>query len=93
MDIENNTNMIEAINEKVEVILIFSLQPHPETKIYKIRWRGKEYMITKLAYHHKVRDGRSLLHKFSVSSASLDFRLNYDTENLQWMLEEVSDGF
>ena len=85
--------MIEAIHEKVEVILIFRLMPKPETNIYKVRWRGKEYVVKKLAYHHKVRDGRNLLHKFSVSTDNLDLRLTYDTENLQWELEEVSDGF
>ena len=50
-------------------------------------------MITKLAYHHKVWEGRTRMHKFAVSTGSLDFRLNYDTENLFWVLEEVSDGF
>jgi hypothetical protein len=85
--------MIESIQEKVEVILIFRLLPHPKTTIYKVKWRGKEYLITKLAYHHKVREGRTLFHKFAVSTGGLDLRLTYDTENLQWILEEVSDGF
>ena len=85
--------MIEPIHEKVEVIVRFRLLPQPLTEIYKIRWRGKEYVIIKLAYHHKVWEGRTRVHKFAVSSGSLDFRLTYDTENLFWLLEEVSDGF
>lgn len=85
--------MIEPIHEKVEVIVRFRLLPHPITEIYKLRWRGKEYVIAKLAYHHKVWEGRTRVHKFAVSSGSLDFRLTYDTENLFWLLEEVSDGF
>ena len=84
--------MIETIQEKVEVILRFRLMPKPETEIYKIRWRGKEYLIKELAYHHKVWEGRTRMHKFAVSTGNLDFRLNYDTENLFWILEEVSDG-
>ena len=84
--------MIEAIHEKVEVILRFRLMPKPVTEIYKLKWRGKEYVIKELAYHHKVWEGRTRMHKFAVSTGNLDFRLNYDTENLFWVLEEVSDG-
>jgi hypothetical protein len=85
--------MIETINEKVEVITRFRLLPKPVTDIYKIRWRGRVYQITKLAYHHKVWDGRTRLHKFAVSTNVMDFRITFDTENLFWVLEEVSDGF
>jgi hypothetical protein len=85
--------MIETIQEKIEVITRFRLMPHPETEIYKIKWRGKEYPIIKHTYHHKVWEGRTRVHRFAVSTGSLDFRLTYDTENLFWMLEEVSDGF
>lgn len=84
--------MIETIYEKIEVVLIFRLNPHPVTQIYKIKWRGKHYTIATQAYHHKVWDGRTRFHKFAVSSGNLDFRLSYDTESLQWLLEEVSDG-
>ncbi len=84
--------MLEKILEKVEVITLFRLTPKPETRIYKLRWRGREYLITNLAYHYKVWDGRTRLHKFAVSTGSLDFRLSYDTENLFWILEEVTDG-
>lgn len=85
--------MLEKIQEKVEVILRFRLNPKPETQIYKIRWRGKEYTINELAYHYKVWEGRTRMHKFAVSTGNLDFRLSYDTENLFWLLEEVSDGY
>lgn len=85
--------MIETIQEKVEVILRFHLLPRPETEIYKLRWRGKEYTITEIAYHHKVWDGRTRIHKYAVNAGSLDFRLVFNTENLFWMIEEVSDGF
>ena len=85
--------MLEKIREKVEVITLFRLTPKPETRIYKIRWRGREYHIVKHAYHYKVWEGRTRVHKFAVSTGGMDFRLTYDTENLFWILEEVSDGF
>lgn len=85
--------MITIVQEKVEVILRFKLMPKPETEIYKIRWHGKEYAITKITYMHKVWEGRTRVHKFAVTTGSLDFRLSYNAENLFWILEEVSDGF
>ena len=85
--------MLEKIQEKIEVVTLFRLTPQPETRIYKIRWRGREYMVTKISYHYKVWEGRTRVHKFAVSTGGLDFRIIYDTENLFWILEEVSDGF
>ena len=40
----------------------------------------------------KVKQGKKLLHIFSVSNNSLAFRLELDTETLFWTLQEVSDG-
>ena len=83
--------MIEAINEKVSVITVHNQQTH-SVMPYKMRWQGRDYVIKKLGFHHTVRNGRTLLHKFSVSTGAMDFRLSYDTESLIWTLEEVSDG-
>lgn len=83
--------MLEAINEKISVITVHNQQTHVIMP-YKIRWQGKDYLIKKLGFHHTVRDGRKLLHKFAVSTGAMDFKLSYDTESLIWTLEEVSDG-
>jgi len=83
--------MTETINEKVSVLLLYSRERHL-TMPCKLRWQGRDYVITKLGYHHSVREGRKLLHKFAVSTGALDFRLSFDTETLEWVLEEVSDG-
>ncbi len=89
--------MIERIAEKVSVITVHSLDREKSrdgTRVmpYKLRWQGRDYIITKLGFHHTVRLGRKLIHKFSVSTGTIDFRLSYDTETLEWVLEEVSDG-
>ncbi|MBI5127342.1 hypothetical protein HZA76_02700 [Candidatus Roizmanbacteria bacterium] len=83
--------MLETIFEKVSVISSYN---HEENKVapYKMRWRLRDYFIKKVAYHHKIREGRNLFHIFHVSDGNLDFRLKFDTENLNWVLEEVSDG-
>ncbi len=49
-------------------------------------------MITKISYHYKIWEGRTRMHKFALSAKDLDFRVTYDSEDLFWMLEEVSDG-
>ena len=83
--------MNEIINEKVSVITSFNRE-----KCFvmpcKIRWQGRDYIIKAVSYHHKIKEGKKLIHIFHVTDGVLDFRLRLDTENLFWILEEVCDG-
>ncbi len=81
--------MILQLSEKIDVIAIYRGTFLP----YKIRWKNRVYIISKLGYHHRTRAGNVIHHIFSVATETLAFRLNFDTENLSWTLEEVSDGF
>jgi hypothetical protein len=83
--------MQEKIFEKISVIFSYNAEKNKNFP-YKIRWRLRDYFIKKLAYHHKVRQGRELLHIFHVTDGNLDFRIRFNTEDLNWILEEVSDG-
>lgn len=83
--------MNEVIKEKVSIITGYDrmkglVMPR------KMRWQGRDYLFSKLTYHHKIRQGRTILHIFHVTDGSIDFRLCLDTENLHWVLEEVCDG-
>lgn len=83
--------MNELINEKISVITSYNR----ETGVVmpkKIRWQGRDYLINKLTYYHRARMGRVLLHIFHVTDGSLDFRLQFNGENLAWTLEEICDG-
>ena len=83
--------MNEKINEKISVVTVFDREKRivlPK----KIKWQGRVYTIDKIGYHPKVKQGKKLLHIFSVSNNSLAFRLELDTETLFWTLQEVSDG-
>ena len=83
--------MNEVINEKISVILIYDRM----TGIVmpkKIRWQGRDYIIQKLTYHHKIRVGRQMFHIFHVTDGVTDFRIKLDTDTLHWTLEEVEDG-
>lgn len=83
--------MNEKIFESVSVIASYN---HEKNRFipYKMRWRMRDYFIKRLAYHHKVREGRTLFHVFHVTDGNLDFRIRFDSESLNWILEEVSDG-
>jgi len=85
--------MREKIDEEVSVVMYYSARrkvalPHV------ISWRGVEYDVGEIGYHHKVGDGRTLSHIFELvdKTGSYWFRLKFNTDNLHWTLEVVSDG-
>jgi hypothetical protein len=83
--------MHEAIREKVDVIAVFTRSFGGATP-RRIRWQGRDYDVKEVGMHHPVRDGRTMHHVFSVVAGALFFRLDFDTETLQWTVEEISDG-
>ena len=84
--------MNEKVFEKISVITSYNTEKN-QVIPYKIRWQLREYFIKKLSYYHKVRDGRTLLHIFDVTDGNLDFRLRFNSDDLTWILEEISDGY
>ena len=82
--------MQEKIQERVSVVAVYDREAGAMPRV--IRWNGRLYQVTKLGYHHKVKQGQALQHIFSVATETLAFRLRHDTESLIWWLEEVSDG-
>lgn len=85
--------MREKINEEVSVVMYYSARKRialPHT----ITWQNKDYTVGKIGYHHKIYEGRILIHVFELvdKENSLWFRLCLDTGNLHWKLEAVSDG-
>ncbi len=83
--------MNELINEQISVMTKFDREKGTVMPI-KIRWQGRDYLITKLAYYHKRREGRNIQHIFHVSNGTMDFKLRLDSETLHWTLEEATDG-
>lgn len=82
--------MIQRVHEHVDVITVYT---HGKSVFpFKIRWKTREYRIKKIGYHHTERVGRELHHIFHVANDRLAFRLRHNTQNLTWILEEVSDG-
>lgn len=57
-----------------------------------VKWQGRVYPITKIGLHHTYRQGETLFHVFSVTTATFFMRLVLNTENLFWKLEQISDN-
>lgn len=82
--------MNEFINEKVSVISKYDRTKGTFLPV-KLRWQGRVRTVTKLGFHYTKREGRKLVHIFSVTDAHLCYYLSLDTETLHWTLLEVSD--
>jgi len=85
--------MREIINEEVSVVMYFSAKqklalPH------LVHWKNKDYPVGEVGFHHTVWAGKTLHHIYELvdRDESLWLRLNFDTSNLHWTLEAVSDG-
>lgn len=82
--------MSTFINESVSADL---LSNHLTGKVYPwvIAWRGRRYRINKVGLHHMIREGRTLLHVFSVTDGTTFFKLVFNTEYLTWQLLEIDE--
>ena len=83
--------MIEKVSVPVSVSLTFDSTKRIVFPKWLV-WNGRTYPILKVGLHHTFRQGRTLFHVFSVVSKTLFFRLVFNTDNLHWRLEEISDG-
>jgi hypothetical protein len=85
--------MREKIDEEVSVVMYYSAR-HKMAMPHIVQWKNTQYSVGKLGYHHKVWEGNTLHHifEFADKENALSFRLNFNTSNLHWKLEAVSDG-
>lgn len=85
--------MREKINEEVSVVMYYSAKQKKGVP-YLIDWQNKEYKVGEIGYHHISREGQTLHHIFELANKeeTLWMRLNFDTSNLHWKLEAISDG-
>jgi len=83
--------MIIRTNEPVKVLAVYD-PATGRTVPHKLNWSGKTHILSRLAYYHRERIGRSIRHIYHVTDGELDFRLFVDSDTLSWTLSEVSDG-
>ena len=76
------------IDESVSVDLLSNHLTHKVIP-WVISWRGKQYRIRTVGLHHRIREGRILMHIFSVTDNTVYFKLSFNTETLEWRLLEI----
>jgi len=83
--------MRETLNEPISVALVFA---HEKGTVqpWRLKWRGRHYLVSQVGYHHSYRQGETLVHVFEVVAGDQFFRLVLDTATLHWRLEAVADG-
>lgn len=80
-----------SLAEPVSVLLLYD-HTTGEVRPWRLRWNGEAHTVRTVGLHHTYRRGRVLIHVYGVVAASYYYRLELNTETLQWTLEEVSDG-
>jgi len=80
--------MYDHINEPVETTVEFR---SPVVRPLSMRWNNRDYQIGSVNMVHKARDGDSRIFFFTVSEKSNAniFKLQFNTETLEWRLLEI----
>jgi len=78
--------MLEQINEPIDVIAKFLGN---KTIPIKFLWHNREILIKKVNLTYSRVVGRGRFYFFAVSDNTNYFKLQFNTENLQWTLLET----
>lgn len=79
------------LNERVEVVAIFGDGLNPCKPVKFKRANGREVDITEIGLRHPTTAGRRMLHMFDVTDGGADYRLEFDSERLTWLLTLEAD--
>lgn len=85
--------MRQIIDEEVSVVMYYSSRKKYASP-HLISWQNREYEVGSIGYHHKTKSGQVAHHIFELvdKTKTIWMRLNFNTDNLHWILEVVSDG-
>lgn len=78
--------MLTEINEPVEAGVVFR---KGQVRPVWFLWKGRKYLVAKVAYSWKEPRGETTLHHFSVFDGANTFELCYDAKFLTWKLGRV----
>ena len=81
------------LNEPVQVIAVFKNGHHPCTPIKFKRASGREVTVTEVGLRHPLPHGTKTVHAFDVTDGGTDYRLEFDSERLQWRLTMEADHY
>ena len=81
--------MATTIGELIQVGAIFGNKP--KFRPVWFIWREREYRVKKVTYCWNEREGKALIHHFSVTDGVNLYDLSYHTAEMNWYLAQVED--
>lgn len=75
-------SMAISIQESITVVSISCIPKY-------MRWRQKKYEFTSCGLHYTTHVGATLLHIFTMTTIGAWYKLQLDTQSLQWKLLET----
>jgi hypothetical protein len=83
---------LQRLSEPVSVLLLYD-HLTGLVRPWRLRRDGTGHRVLRVGLHHTYRRGRVLIHVYGVVTDTLHYyRLELNTETLQWTVEEISDG-
>lgn len=79
------------LNERVEVVVAFGMEPHPCRLVKFRRASGREVVVSELGLDYPHSQGTKTMHIFDVTDGGADYRLEFDSERLTWHLTREAD--
>lgn len=79
------------LNERVQVIAVFAAGLHPCRPVRFRRANGREVEVTEIGLVHPTMRGARAVHVFDVTDGGADYRLEFDSERLTWVLRREGD--
>jgi hypothetical protein len=86
--------MREECDDVVSVLASFAPGPRGSVHVAPqvLEWRGRRFRLTTMGLHHPERRGRKYVHVFGFACGEVGFRVELDSETLEWRLTEVFYG-
>lgn len=81
------------LNEPIQVVAVFRGGHHPCQPVRFKRQNGREVTVQELGLRHPVSQGLKTVHVFEVTDGGTDYRLEFDSERLQWRLTMEADHY
>lgn len=77
----------QKVHQRIEVSAIF--KPGKKPQILSFLWDGRSYEIRQVNMINRLFKGENFVFIFSVSNSNGAYQLRFDTDNLNWWLEQI----
>jgi hypothetical protein len=86
--------MREEMDDQVSVLASFAPGPRNTVRVtpHVMKWKGRRWRLETMGMYHPEKRGNKRLHIFSFSSGLTAFRVELDSETLEWRLKEAYYG-